>query len=202
MMFSFADSSADRQSRGPGTVSIAPRWYAVRTRSNYEKRVSTELAAKGFECFLPIFREVHRWKDRKKLVDVPFFPGYSFVNMPATDAFRLQVLQTAGTVCILGNATQMEAIPEAEIANLRSAVSANALLHPHPFLREGAWVRVKRGPLEGLEGRLVRWKNDTRLVLSVELLCQAVSTEIEFRDVEMLCTSEQSGAPARRAARA
>jgi transcription antitermination factor NusG len=179
---------------GPGleTVSVASRWYAVRTRSNFEKRVSTELAAKGLECFLPVFREVHRWKDRKKVVDVPLFPGYSFVNMPATEAFRLQVLRTTGAVRILGSASRIEPIPEEEIANLQRAVSANAALHRHPFLREGALVRVKRGPLQGLEGRLVRWKNDTRLVLSVDLLCQAVSTEIECSDVELLYTSGQA----------
>lgn len=196
-MLSAVEPSWAGKGFGRDAVSATPRWYAVRTRSNFEKRVSAELAAKGLECFLPVFREVHRWKDRKKVVEVPFFPGYSFVNMPGTDAFRLQVLRTGGTVCILGSAGQIEPIPDEEIANLQRAVSASAALQPHPFLREGAWVRVKRGPLQGLEGRLVRWKNDARLVLSIGLLCQAVSTEIECSDVE---TCGQTPNPARQAA--
>jgi hypothetical protein len=55
-------------------------WYAAFTRSNFEKRATTELALKGIESYLPVFREMHRWKDRSKLVETPVFPGYVFMR--------------------------------------------------------------------------------------------------------------------------
>jgi transcription antitermination factor NusG len=173
-------------------------WYAVQTRSNFEKRVSAELTAKGIEAFLPVYPEIHRWKDRKKLIEIPFFPGYLFVRMAATDACRLQVLQTTGAVRILGTYGTMEPIPETEIQSLQRVISVNVRVAPHPFLREGAHVRVKRGPLQGLEGQLIRWKSEVRLVLSVQLLCQAVAVEVDSGDVEVLRAPQeqfQNGVP-------
>jgi len=162
------------------------QWYAVQTRSNFEKRVTGELTAKGIRCFLPTFRETHRWKDRKKVIDIPFFPGYSFVRIPDHDSFRLQVLRTDGAVRILGSGGRMDPIPDIEIDSLQCLVAANVPACSHPFLREGAWVRVKRGPLQGLEGRLVRFKNETRLLVSVEILCQSVAADVDFGDVELI----------------
>lgn len=163
-----------------------PRWYAVYTRSNFEKRVAAELAAKPVENYLPVVQEWHQWKDRKKLVEVPVFPGYVFARFADSTRNRLQVLHTAGTVRILGQREQIEPIPDREIESVQRLLQANVPCFAHPFLREGAWVRVKRGALQDLEGLLVRVKSKTRLVLSITLLSQAVATEIDISDVEVI----------------
>ena len=164
---------------------VSPAWYAVYTRSHFEKRVAAELAAKHIENYLPVVEEWHQWKDRRKMVDVPVFPGYVFARFRDSTAARLQVLKAAGTVRILGQAERIEPIPEVEIESIRRLLKANVPCFAHPFLREGAWVRVKRGPLKDVEGLLVRVKSKTRLVLSISLLSQAVATEIDIADVEV-----------------
>lgn len=163
-----------------------PRWYALYTRSNFEKRVAYELSAKGVENYLPVVEQVHQWKDRRKRIDLPVFPGYVFVRFRDSHPTRLETLRTAGTVRLLGHGDQLEPIPDAEIESIRRLLKARVPCFAHPFLREGAWVRVKHGPLRDVEGLLVRVKSRTRLVLSVALLSQSVATEIDVSDVEVL----------------
>lgn len=163
-----------------------PRWYAVHTRSNFEKIVARELVLKGLEQYVPTVREVHRWKDRKKVVEVPVFPGYVFFRTNDCERARLQVLRTGGTVRILGRASGMEAIPDVEIESIRTLLESRLPFQVHPLLREGALVRVKWGPLQGVEGLLARIKNERRLVISVQMLSQSVSTEIDIADIEVL----------------
>jgi transcription antitermination factor NusG len=162
------------------------RWYAVHTRSNFELAVSSELAAKGVECYLPAVEEIHHWKDRKKLVEVPLFRSYVFVRIADADANRLIVQRTWGVARILGNAGEIEPVPDAEIESVRLLLTGRAPVVGHPFLREGDWVRVKHGALTGLEGILIRIKNQFRLVVSVNLLCQSVATEIDASDVQIV----------------
>ena len=172
-------------------------WYAVRTRSNFEQKVSSLLVEKGIESYLPTFTEVHQWKDRKKVVEQPLFPGYLFTRIVDSRDSRLSILCSDGVLTILGNGTTIEAIPENEIESVRRLLESNYRCQAHPLLREGAWVRVKRGPLRNLEGRLVRMKNQTRLILSITLLSKSVSTEIDASDVQFLRSANE---PARRIA--
>ena len=159
-------------------------WYAVHTCSRFEQRVAGELGSKGFEIYFPAYEEIHQWKDRKKTVAVPLFPGYVFVRFADSPELRLSLLKTAGVVRILGNGGMIEAVPDEEIEAVQGLLRANVPYHAHPFLREGVRVRVKRGALKDLEGTLVRFKNRARLVISVALIAQSVAAEVDIRDVE------------------
>ena len=156
-------------------------WCAVYTRHQHEKTVGEMLQAKGFEVFLPLYESVRRWKDRKKLLSLPLFPGYVFVR-GAIDR-RLPVLSTPGVHMIINQGERIATIPEDEIEAIRRTVEGQLRVEPHPFLRCGERVRVIRGSLEGVEGVLLRKKNLFRLVLSVEMLAQSVAVEIDGMDV-------------------
>jgi transcription antitermination factor NusG len=163
-----------------------PRWYAVHTRSNFEKCVCAELSAKGVENYYPSFREVHNWADRKKVIDKALFPGYVFARFLDSGNVQLRIRQTAGAVRILGGANQIEPVPDEEIASVRKMLDSGRPHTTHPFLREGSWVRVYRGALKDVEGRLVRMKNEARLVVSISLLCRSVSLEVDVADVKVI----------------
>ena len=167
------------------------QWYAVRTRSNCETKARLILTGKGIETYLPTFGEVHQWKDRKKLVEQPLFPGYLFARMVDCREARLSVLSSDGVASILGRGETMEPVPEKEIEAVRRLLGSNTLCQAHPLLQEGAWVRVRRGSLKNVEGLLVRLKNQTRLVLSITLLSQSVSIEIDASDVQFLRSTSQ-----------
>jgi len=161
-------------------------WWALYTRHQHEKTVAEILRTKGVEVFLPLYASVRRWKDRNKLLHMPLFPGYVFVR--GVVAQRLHVMTTPGVHMILSQGDRAALIPEDEIQAIRQTIEGNYHVEPHPFLKCGERVRVKRGSLCGVEGILVRKKNVFRLVLSVQMLAQAVAVEIDAADVEPVDT--------------
>lgn len=161
-------------------------WYAVNTRSNFEKKVAVELHHGGVESYCPVLRRASRRKDRKQEVDVPLFPGYLFVRLLDAPAARRKVLHTTGVVSILGSTGVMEPVPEAEIQGVRRLLDSAIDCAAHPLIREGAYVRVSRGPLKGFEGLLTEVRKRSRIAISVDLLGQSVSAEIDVRDVEFI----------------
>ena len=158
-----------------------PVWYALRTRSRHEKRVQDQLRARGIEPFLPTIERWSQWKDRRKLVTFPLFPGYCFARFTQRD--RLTVLTAQGVVQIVGNPEGPLSVPDAEIESVRRLVTSTLPYDPHPYLEEGRLVEVIRGPLKGLEGVLVRKGARARFVIRITLIHQAASVELDAHDV-------------------
>jgi transcription antitermination factor NusG len=157
-------------------------WWALYTRHQHEKTVADMLSAKGFDVFLPLYESLRRWKDRRKVLSLPLFPGYVFVR--GSYERRIDVVSTPGVFTILSRGDRFATIPEQEIDGVRKTVEGRLRVEPHPFLKCGERVRVIRGTLQGVEGILTRKKNMFRLVLSVEMLAQSVVVEIDASDVE------------------
>src|SRR5271169_883791 len=83
---------------GAQAAGAEAHWYAVQTRSNFERQVEGELTAKGIDAYLPQYGALHQWKDRKQKVDIPLFPGYLFARFCDSPSRRLLVLQVRGVV--------------------------------------------------------------------------------------------------------
>jgi transcriptional antiterminator NusG len=156
-------------------------WYALRTRSRHEKRVREQLEAHGIEPFLPLVERWRQWKDRRKKVAFPLFPGYCFARFPLSQ--RVVVVSTQGVVQILGNQEGPVPVPEAEIEAVRRLVESTLPYDPYPYLTEGMQVEVIRGPLSGLRGLLLRKGARARLVIGVALIHQGASVELDAFDV-------------------
>jgi transcription elongation factor/antiterminator RfaH len=159
-------------------------WYAVYTKSRHEKTVADKLMEKEVETFLPLIETVRRWKDRRKRIQVPLFSGYVFVKITLTE--RLRVLSTPGIVRIVGFTEQPTPIPEEQILAIKKLVAHEIKADPYPYLQIGRKVEVTGGPLQGVQGILVRKKGQCRLVISVDLIQQSVALEINAEDVRPL----------------
>ena len=160
----------------------ASEWFAIWTRSRHEKFVRDQLAERSVEVFLPTITKWSRWKDRKKKVDWPLFPGYCFARFDIAD--RLPILKCDGVVSIVGTDGRPTPIPPYEIDSIRQLLTSELSFDPCPMIKEGTLVEVKSGPLRGVVGRLVRKGAHARLVLSVDLIGQAVSVEVDAADVK------------------
>jgi len=150
-------------------------WYALRTRSNYEKVAAAFLAGRGLEQFLPLYRTRKRWSDRVVENSIPLFPGYLFCRFD--QRFRAPILGSLGVVSIVAFGGTPAPIADAEIEAIRTALGSGRLMEPHPYLHEGQQIRIEKGPLRGLEGILVK-KRTWRIVITVQLLRRAVAVEI------------------------
>jgi transcription antitermination factor NusG len=157
-------------------------WFALYVRHRHEKSVAKGISEKGLTVFLPLYKIAHRWKDRMKDLVLPLFPNYVFIL--AAPGQRSMVLSTPGIYDFVRLSGVPAPIPSEEIEAVRQAVAHGLNAEPHPFLKSGDRVRVKTGPLGGMEGILVRKKNFYRLVLSVELLVRSISVEVDVADVE------------------
>jgi transcription antitermination factor NusG len=156
-------------------------WFAVWTRSRHESAVEQQLARKGIEAFLPTMPRWSRWKDRRKKIDWPLFPGYCFARISASAARA--VLTCPGVVTLVSFEGKPASIASEEIESLRTLTATDLRYDPCPLIREGAQVEVVSGPLRGVTGRLIRKGAHARLVLSVALLGQAVSVQVDAADV-------------------
>ena len=164
-----------------GTL-LQVHWYATHVYSRQEKQVVSQLQERNVDCFLPVYRSVRRWKDRRKELDLALFPGYVFVHMDLKD--RLRVLQLPSVVRFVSFGGHPAPLPDAEIEALSNGLASGIRAEPHPYLKVGQRVRVRSGPMVGAQGILVRRKDRFRLVLSIDLIMRSVAVEVDEADVE------------------
>lgn len=152
-------------------------WYALTVKPQHEKSVAEQLSAKSVEAYLPLCLLRRRWSDRLKTVQLPLFPRYVFCRFQFED--RLKVLRIPSVTSIVGFGGTPCPIPENEIDTIKRLVDCGLQIMPWPFLRIGHRVRIREGPLCGLEGMLAREKAAYRVVINVEMLQRAVAVEVE-----------------------
>ena len=162
----------------------AENWYAVQTRARHEKTVSYRLREKGVTTFLPTVTEVHRWSDRKKIVELPLFSCYLFVRLMPSNEDRQKVLRIDSVLGFAGDPGWGTPIPSEQIDAVRILVNEQLPYSCHPFLKAGQRVRIRSGALDGLEGILLARKGDRKLILSVDAMQRSLAIQIDGYDVE------------------
>ena len=183
---SSSQQSWESSSSFPAMAGEAANWYAVQTRARHEKIVAARLQEQGVESFLPTVTEMHRWSDRKKLVELPLFSCYVFAKMPPTNEARVQVYRTDGVFQIVGSRREGTPIPDSQIEGVRALVGQQLPWSIYPFLKIGQRVRVRGGAMDGVEGVLLARNGDRTLIISVDVIQRSLAVRIEGYDVEPL----------------
>jgi len=165
-------------------------WYALQCWVRKEGMIASRLEGQGFECFLPKYKSIREWSDRKKEVEQPLFPGYLFCRFEYSQ--RRPVVVTPGVLQVVGCSRTPVPVENREIEALQMAVSSQIQSQPWPFLEMGERVRIHTGKLAGLEGILVNFKGNHRVVLSVSLLQRSVALEVDLAWVASLDKSREA----------
>ncbi len=155
-------------------------WFAVHTKSRFEKKVNLLLQRKGIETYLPVRNIERKWKDRKKLVEFPLFPGYLFVRISPEE--KKKVICTKGVVKIVGFPEPVP-VPKEQITALKKFEEKEIKVDPYPEFFPGREIVVKRGPFKGIRGYVEEKNGKYRLIVGIELLSRVVSVEIDVDDV-------------------
>jgi transcription antitermination factor NusG len=164
------------------TDHVEERWYAVSTSPRHEKWVACQLRGYEIDCFLPLYKSLRRWKDRRKELELPLFPGYLFVHIALKN--RLQVLRIPGVTQLVGASGRPVPLREQEIEALRKGLASGMYAEAHSCLKIGRQVLVTRGPLTGAQGILTRKKQNCRIVISIDAIMRSVALEIDEADVQ------------------
>jgi transcriptional antiterminator NusG len=160
-------------------------WFALYVKSRHEFITDSELRKKGLETFLPSVKKLRHWKDRKKLIDFPLFPGYLFINIYPNPEEFINVLKTRGVVTLVSlGSGHPTSVPPEEISSLKLLIESGKELDIYPYLREGMWARVRRGPLEGAEGILKKKEDQYMFLINIKILGRSVSVKINADDIE------------------
>jgi len=174
-----------REQKMPGLAvaqDFSANWFAAYTNSHHEKRVVSHFTERQIESFLPLYSTRHRWKNRCEMnLELPLFPNYVFVRIDPRE--RVGVLEVPGVLSLVGFGRTLAPLPDFEIEALRSGLGQRKI-EPHPYLVIGERVRIKAGPMMGMEGVLVRKKNDFRVVLALDVIMQSVAVEVDADDLE------------------
>jgi len=182
------------------TVGSAENWYAVYTRPRHEKKVAVQLREHSIEFFLPLYKQEKRWNNGLRVqIESPLFPGYLFTRIHLNR--RLEVLKLSGVISFIGTGNGCPvALPVSDIDHLRIALDTFRT-EPHPFLTIGQSVRIIAGPLAGLEGILIASRNQSKVVLSIDLIKRSLAIEVDSADIEQCSTTLSIKAPRSRAVR-
>ena len=172
-------------------------WYVLQCWARKESLITTQLESQGLECFLPKYKSIRQWSDRKKEVEQPLFPGYIFCRFDYPD--RRAAVMTPGVLGVVGCGKMPIPVENREIEAIQLAVASGIPRQPWPYLEVGQRVRIHTGKLVGLEGILVQYKGNHRVVLSVSLLQRAVALEVDLgwvTSLEKRVPQQLAGAPA------
>jgi transcription antitermination factor NusG len=162
--------------------SLRPHWFAAYTMSRHEKRAAEYFQQRDIPFFLPLYRSRCKWKDGSKtILELPLFPGYIFVNIPLAN--RVRVLEVPGVLSLVSCGRTPVPLPELEIKVLREGLRASKA-EPHPYLVAGERVRINTGPLNGMEGVLLRKNNGFRVVITLQEIMKSVVVEVEESELE------------------
>jgi len=159
---------------------ISEKWYAVHTRSRFEKKVHDGIIGKSIEVFLPRIQVMSRRKDRRKKILVPLIPGYIFVHTDLHPEKYMDILKTVGVVRLVGFEGKPVPARDEEISSLMILDGTDRTVHNRTYINKGDMVMIMEGPLKGLVGFYLRHKDKSdKVVVSVELLHRSMSVEIE-----------------------
>ena len=159
-------------------------WFAVQTRPRFEKKVAVDLQEKGIHSFVPTRAVKRQWSDRKQVISLPLFPGYTFVRIPPEQDARVAVLRTYGVANFVGSRGIGTPIPDGEIEAVQTLLNNEVPFKLYPYLKVGHTVRIRGGALDGIRGILTKVNGDQSLIISVELIQRSVAMRVTGYDVE------------------
>ena len=166
-------------------------WFVLMVRNRWEKCAAQCLASKGYECLLPISRQRRRWSDRWKELEVVLFPGYLFCHLDPER--RLPVLSVPGVQSIVGTRAGFTPVGRDEIAAVELVGRAGVPAQPWPFVETGQVVYLDQGPLRGLTGLVLPHKQESKLIISVQLLKRSIAVEIDRTWISNLPVQSREG---------
>ena len=167
-----------------GKLNEIPFWYALSTRARHEKKVFERLQRKKIETYLPLVTIHKKWSDRYKDVQEPLFSCYVFVRIALKD--RLEILQTDGAVRLVSFNGIPATIPESQLNAIRFVLKEKKDVERIDYLTPGQKIEVIQGPLKGITGILINVKNRHRLALRLDSIMQAISVDIDYRDLKVV----------------
>lgn len=167
-------TSNTQLNKNPFDEADSKSWLVIYTTPRAEKKANERLAEQGIETYLPLYKTIRQWSDRKKKVEIPLFNSYVFVKVSEKE--RLSVLETDGVVRFLYFLGKPAVVRQKEIDAIRLFLQETEGLKIK--VEVGQKVEIATGPMEGVFGEVVRVGKD-KLMLRIEQLSMSLVAEVD-----------------------
>ena len=161
-------------------------WYAVYTKTNHEKRIIANLEEEGIECYLPLWKSLKQWSDRKKWIEEPLFRSYIFVRVSYVEFYN--VLNIPGAFCYVSFGGRPQTIPDFQIKNIRAFIKQEekSVVLTRENMAKGIKIEVKYGPLKGVQGEVVQICGQSRILVRIESMGCCLHTNISNNEIKII----------------
>lgn len=155
-------------------------WAVVHARPRCEKKLAEYLQTLQVRHYLPLRRKTHKYGKRERIFFSPLFSGYLFCVI--ADTQRSAVTQNRHVANLLEVVDQEKFV--SQLHQVEAALSGGQIAEVLPYLVSGNKVRVSHGPLRGVEGVVQRVKGQTRVIINVDMIRQAMAVEVDSAMLE------------------
>lgn len=172
-----------------------PQWVALYTKPRAEKKVDANLKKQGFESYLPLHRQLHKWSDRNKWVEVPLFSSYVFVRIVSKQIDLVKKVEGVATIVAFGPTRDtIGFVSDEEITNIRRLLATEMEIYVKrtEHLKKGSRVRIIEGPLKGMEGILLKDCTEGNFSVKVDTLSAYIVCQMEKDFLELVPDEEKA----------
>lgn len=157
-------------------------WFVAHTRPRCEKKLARYCEREAISVTLPTYKAAHQYRGKTAVFDKPLFPGYVFLRIPNNQ--RPKVFQSD---CL---ANLLEVVDQdlffRQLEDILCALETGLEIRLAPAIGEGMRVKIKHGPLQGVDGWVERRYGMSTVLLRLDFIGQAAAVKMEATDLELI----------------
>jgi transcription antitermination factor NusG len=166
----------------PDPIAVPVAWYVAHTRPRREKKLAEYCEREGFAATLPCYRSVKKYRGKTVVFQKPLFPNYVFLQLQPQQ--RQKVYQSDYVANLLEVVDQQ--LFEAQLGDILTALETELEIFLAPQIKAGARVKIKSGPLRGIEGFVEKRAGMTLVLLRLDFISQAAAVKIDATELELV----------------
>jgi transcription antitermination factor NusG len=139
-------------------------------------------ARQSIAATLPCYESAHKYRGKTAVFQKPLFPGYVFLRLAAgqTDSVR-QNDHVANLLQVFDQETFQR-----QLHDILTALQSDLGVRLAPSVGEGMRVRIKAGPLQGVEGWVEKRYGTTTVLLRLDFISQAAAVKMDADLLELI----------------
>ncbi|MCF7762920.1 MAG: antitermination protein NusG [Verrucomicrobia bacterium] len=159
-------------------------WFVAHTRPRCEKKLADFCQREGFSVTMPLYRSVKKYRGKKVVFEKPLFPGYVFLRLVPEDRRKVYY---SDYIANLLDVVEQDVFEE-QLNDILLAVESESEIEVllAPTIQPGCRVRIKSGPLRGVEGDVQNRQGQCQVLLRLDFIGQAAAVKVEATQLELI----------------
>ena len=133
---------------------------------------------------MPLYRSVKKYRGKKVVFEKPLFPGYVFLRLVPEDRRKVYY---SDYIANLLDVVEQDVFEE-QLNDILLAVESESEIEVllAPTIQPGCRVRIKSGPLRGVECDVHNRQGQCQVLLRLDFIGQAAAVKVEATQLELI----------------